>query len=138
MQRVMRLSSEGLSCSQILMTMALEDRGCSSPELIQAMDGLAMGCGMGQASCGVLTGAACVLGLYAGADGPNRGPSPDLKPMLAQLHQWFVVAAEMPRGELSCQAVMGTEPSPMSMYKCAELVAKAYVKTTELLAAYGL
>lgn len=137
-QRVRRLSQEGLSCSQILLALALEDQGRSNPELIRAMAGLAMGCGTGEATCGVLTGAACVLGLYAGGDGTASEPSPDLLPMLAQLHQWFLRAAGAPPDQASCQALLGPTPTAASLQRCADLVAQAHRKVRELLAAYDL
>lgn len=137
-QRVMHLSSQGLSCSQILLALALEDQGRGNPELIQAMAGLAMGCGTGEATCGVLTGAACVLGLYAGGGGAAMEPSPALLPLLAQLHQWFIRAAAAPPGEISCQALLGPTPDAASVRKCTELVILAHLKVRELLAARGL
>ncbi len=137
MQRVIGLSSEGFSCSQILMTMALEDSGRSNPRLVKAMAGLAMGCGTGAATCGVLTGAACVLGMHEGEGNQENGPSASLSQMLAELHQWFIVAAEAPQGEVSCQAVLGSDVSSASLQKCAKLMAMTHIKLKELLAVSG-
>lgn len=137
MQRVIGLSSEGFSCSQILMTMALEDSGRSNPQLVKAMAGLAMGCGMGEATCGVLTGAACVLGMLEKEGNQENGLSASLSQMLAELYQWFIVAAEASPGEVSCQAVMGPDVSSASLHSCAKLVAKTHIKVKELLAVSG-
>lgn len=137
-QRVLRLSGEGLCCSQILVAMALEDQGRSNPDLMRAMAGLGMGCGTGQATCGVLTGAACVLGLMVMAGIQEPGPAPVLSSMLTQLHQWFPAAAETPPDKVSCAAVLGPEPTTASLHKCSVLVAAAYDKIMEMMKNYEM
>jgi hypothetical protein len=136
-ERVMRLASQGFYCSQILMCMALETTGGSNPELIRAMSGLASGCGVGQASCGVLTGAACLLGLYAGKGTPSDQGSSSLIPMLAELSQWFSAVAGGSEGEVSCRAILEAETRQTPQKKCASLVAGAVTKVMELLLSYG-
>ncbi|MFH2128599.1 MAG: DVU_1555 family C-GCAxxG-C-C protein, partial [Pseudomonadota bacterium] len=121
----------------ILMYLGLERLGRYNAELIRAMAGLASGCGIGQASCGVLTGAACVLGLYAGGEGGGKKESQLLLPMLAELNQWFAVASGGVDGAVTCQAILEAPSAQAPPWKCAELVARAFVKTMELLSSHG-
>ena len=138
MIRVMRLASQGLYCSQIIMAMVLETRGMSNQALVRSMAGLAFGCGSGQASCGVLTGAACALALYTGKSGPDDEESPAFVPMLEELNEWFASEAGCQDGAVTCEAIMGPEASRAPQQKCGALVAKAYVKVMDLLAANGI
>ena len=137
-ERVRHLAAQGLYCSQILLYLALERQGRYSAELLRAMAGLASGCGIGQASCGVLTGAACVLGLHAGGEGGGKKDSPNLLPMLAELNQWFAEAAGGMDGAVTCAAILEASDLPDPNQKCAELVARAFVKTMELLSRHGV
>ena len=135
--RVMRLASQGLYCSQIMMALALETSGRSNPELIRALAGLAFGGGMGKGSCGVLSGGGCVLGLYTGKAGPGEEESPALMPMLEEFYDWFAAEAQGAGGGISCEAIMGDDAPRAPQQKCGLLVAKAFGKLLELLAAHG-
>lgn len=137
MIRVMRLAGQGLYCSQIMGALALETRGGSNPELIRSLAGLAYGCGTGQGSCGVLTGAACVLALYAGKGGPGEEESPALALMLEELTDWFAARANGREGLLTCDGVLDGETVRSSQQKCGTLVAEAFAKVMELLTAHG-
>jgi hypothetical protein len=137
MIRVMRLSAQGLYCSQIIMAMALETSGCSNPELVRSMAGLAFGCGTGQASCGVLTGAACVLALHAGRGVADEEESPAFMPMLEELNDWFAARAGGPNGAVTCEAIMGPGANHTPQQKCGALVGEAFVKLMEILTSNG-
>jgi hypothetical protein len=137
---VMRLAGQGLSCSQILITLALQTRGENSPGLVRALAGLAYGCGLGQGTCGVLTGSACVLALYAGKSGEGDEESPAFLPMLEELNEWFAGrAAEMGTegGAVTCSAIIGPETGRAPQAKCGSLVAQTHGKVMELLMAHG-
>lgn len=137
MIRVMRLSAQGFYCSQIIMALALETGGVSKPELVRSMAGLAFGCGTGQASCGVLTGAACVLAFHAAKGGPDEEESPALMPMLEELNDWFVACADGLDGAVTCEAIVGPEANHSPQQKCGTLVAEALLKIMDLLAVHG-
>jgi hypothetical protein len=137
MIRVMRLSGQGLYCSQILMALALETGGNANPDLVRSLAGLAFGCGLGQGTCGVLSGAACVLALYAGKGGPEEDESPALMPMLEELNDWFRAEAGGQGGEMTCEAIIGPEAPKSPQQKCGVLVAGAFAKVMEILAANG-
>lgn len=137
MIRVMRLAAQGLYCSQIMMALALETQGRDNPELIRALAGLAFGCGMGQGTCGVLSGAACVLALYAGKGGPGEEESPALMPMLQELNEWFAAECGGEGGGTTCAAILGEDAPRQPQQKCGEMVAAAFGKVMELLVAHG-
>lgn len=137
MIRIMRLSSQGFYCSQILLALTLEIRGGANPELLRAMAGLAYGCGAGRATCGALTGAACVLALYAGKGGLDEEESPALMPMLEELTEWFAAEAGGEGGALTCEAIMGGDAPRAPQRKCGNLVAAVFAKVMELLAGNG-
>ncbi len=137
MIRVMRLSSQGLYCSQILMALALEIGGHANKELVRSLAGLAFGCGLGQCTCGVLSGAACVLALYAGKGGTDEEESPALMPMLEELNDWFRADAGCQGGEVTCEAIMGPDAPKTPQQKCGVLVAGAFAKVMEILTANG-
>jgi len=80
--RVMDLGMQGFQCSQILVQIALEAQGKKNSELVSAMSGLLGGMGCGK-TCGALTGACCLIGLYAGMDGDQKSDHERLPLMLA-------------------------------------------------------
>ena len=86
--RILRLASQGFCCSQILVQRALEDMGQDNPALIRAMGGLCEGMGQGEI-CGVATGAACVLSLYAGKGRAEEQALESLPAMLTDFMAWF-------------------------------------------------
>ncbi len=86
--RIMHLGSQGFCCSQILALLALEDMGLEEANLVRAMGGLCEGMGQGEI-CGVATGAACVLALYAGKGRADEQPLDTLPAMLAAFMGWF-------------------------------------------------
>jgi hypothetical protein len=88
-ERMQALKRQGFFCSQILMTPALELQGQDNPDLIRAMPGLSGGLGFTGEVCGVLTGGACVLGLYAGKGRPEDEDDRRLNFMIEDLVKWF-------------------------------------------------
>ena len=59
------LAEKKYNCSQIIMDLFLEQEQKENPGLMRAMSGLGDGCGFFHETCGVMTGAASVFGLYA-------------------------------------------------------------------------
>ncbi|MCB2227728.1 MAG: C-GCAxxG-C-C family protein [Desulfarculaceae bacterium] len=137
MLRVMRLAAQGLYCSQIMMALALETQGRENPDMIRALAGLAFGCGMGAGTCGVLSGGACVLALYAGKGGQGEEESPAFMPMLQELGEWFAARAQGENGGTTCEAILGADAPRQPQQKCGEMVAEAFAKVMELLVAHG-
>lgn len=133
--RMLQLGAKGYTCSQILLIMGLEMRGEDNPSLVRAVGGLAYGCGTGQGTCGVLSGGACLLALYAGKGADRESASERLPLMLQDLTDWFrETAGEEGRG-LDCRGITG-EAGP-SAKRCGPLVASAYRKAMEILVLNG-
>lgn len=86
--RILKLAGQGFCCSQILIQLALEDMGLENAQLIRAMGGLCEGMGQGEI-CGVITGAACVLSLYAGKGTAEEEMLAALPAMLTDFMAWF-------------------------------------------------
>ena len=86
--RILQLSGQGFCCSQILITLSLEDMGEDNIPLVRAMAGLCEGSGTGDL-CGVASGATCVMALYA-AKGSAEEQALECYPLLlAQFMDWF-------------------------------------------------
>lgn len=136
MIQMMKLGQKGYSCSQILVSLALELRGETNPGLVRAMSGLAYGCG-GRGSCGGLTGACCVLGLYAGKGEDHEQASEKLLAMIQELSDWFQERIGSRHGGITCEAVTGENGPEASRQTCGTIVAETYDKTIEILLSNG-
>lgn len=136
--RMMQLAGKGYSCSQIILLMGLEARGETNPGLVRAMAGLAYGCGSGRASCGALTGACCLLALYAGKGGDDEPQSEQLVSMLQDLSDWFMDHIGGPSGGMACETIVGREGPAASRQRCGTIVAETYAKAMDLLLIYQI
>lgn len=133
--RIMELDYNGYYCSQILLNLALEAQGKSDPDLVRAMGGLAHGLGNGNGICGTLSGAACLLALYAGKGADHEYEDENLKHMLRDLYDWFEQTFGKRYGDVTCEAIVGDRTEMRR--RCAEVVAETYGKVLELLCAGG-
>ncbi|ABQ25208.1 DVU_1555 family C-GCAxxG-C-C protein [Geotalea uraniireducens] len=135
LMRMMELSYNGYYCSQILVILALEAQGKSNPDLIRAMGGLANGCGFAGGPCGTLTGAACLLSLYAGKGTDEEYEDERLKYMLQDLGEWFSQTYGSRYGDVTCESIVGDRTEIRQ--RCGAIVAETYAKVMELLTASG-
>ncbi|MDA8428532.1 MAG: C-GCAxxG-C-C family protein [Geobacteraceae bacterium] len=133
--RMMELSYQGYYCSQILLILGLEAQGKENPDLIRAMGGLANGCGFASGPCGTLTGAACLLSLYAGKGVDDEYQDEGLQYMLRDLGEWFSQTYGERYGDTTCETIVG-DRSEMRQ-RCGAIVAETYTKVLELLIAGG-
>jgi len=134
--RVLRHFSQGLCCSQILITLALEDMGEENVPLVRAMAGLCNGMGMGSL-CGAASGGACVIALY-GAGGDSQEEELDDYPlMLAEFMEWFHQTGPVQWGGVTCDEIMGTGRT-QEMQTCGRIVIAVRDKVLEILAGHGL
>lgn len=136
LMRMLRWGQKGFSCSQMLLLLALEERGQSNPDLVRAMAGLAYGCGAGRATCGALTGGCCLLAFAAG-DSHAQVPSQHLPLMLQALSDWFDVRFGRAPGGLTCEAIVGKAGPAAVRATCGAIVTETYAKAMEILAEYG-
>jgi hypothetical protein len=99
------------------------------------MGGLAHGSGFTDGICGTLSGAACLLSLYAGKGTDHENEDENLKFMLRDLYDWFVQTFGRRYGDVTCETILG-DRSEMRR-RCGEVVARTYGKTVEILNAAG-
>jgi C_GCAxxG_C_C family probable redox protein len=130
--RVIELSLQGFSCSQILAMLALEAQGKSAPEVVRAMSGLVSGCGAGKL-CGALTGGCCVLGMYAGKGSLDDQENPRFPLMLNQLVEWFEGEYGVQFGGINCSEII-QDDAMRKMTRCPQVVAETFAKVKEILA----
>ncbi|MBM9614389.1 C_GCAxxG_C_C family protein [Desulfobulbus rhabdoformis] len=102
--RVMQLNAQGYCCSQIMMQLALDDMGEENRALIRAMAGLCEGSGCGD-TCGVATGGACVLSLYAAKGSDDELQLDNYPIMLSQFMDWFKASAHE-WGGIRCEDIV--------------------------------
>ena len=133
--RMMELSYHGYYCSQILLLLGLEAQGKSNPDLIRTMGGLANGCGFSNGPCGTLTGAACLLSLYAGKGTDNEHEDEGLTYLLRDLGAWFTQKYGNQYGGITCESIVGDRTEIRQ--RCGAIVAETYAKVMELLIAGG-
>jgi hypothetical protein len=133
--RMMELSYNGYYCSQILLLLALDAQGKSNPDLIRAMGGLANGCGVASGPCGVFTGAACVLSLYAGKGTDDEQEDHQLQYLLRDLMDWFEKTVGSRFGGITCEAIVGDRTEVRQ--RCGAITAETWAKVVELLHAAG-
>lgn len=131
--RVMQLSQKGYVCSQIIMQIVLDMRNEKNDALIRSLAGLAYGCGSGIATCGALTGAACVVGYYAAKGSDEETGSEKFGPMLEQLTEWFDRMIGDNHPGITCESIVPSDGSAVSMRNCGTIVVDTLSKTLEIL-----
>jgi C_GCAxxG_C_C family probable redox protein len=134
--RITQLHMQGFHCSQILLLLGLEQQGKRNPDLIRAMTGLAGGLSFSGKICGGLTGAVCLLGLYAGRGEAEEQNNHKLDSMVQELLRWFEAGFGKEYGGIECQNIVGEDPWNR-MLRCPQLVVETYVKVKELLEENG-
>lgn len=134
--RIAQLRAQNFHCSQILLILGLERQGKSNPDLVRAMNGLANGLGNCGKICGVLTGAVCLLGLYAGRGEAHEQENHLLNIMAQDLVTWFGEKFGKSYGGLECETILADDPWN-KMLRCPVMVTETYMKTMELLEENG-
>lgn len=136
--RIMRLGAAGYCCSQIIIGLFLEDLGRENPDLTAAAQGLCHGAGDCAGVCGVLTGSALALGLYAGKGGDMEEAHDRLPLLLAELNDWFRETVGARHGGIACSDIAGADCTNPDREVCGRLVAEAYGRICDLLLENGL
>jgi C_GCAxxG_C_C family probable redox protein len=136
MLRMVTLAGQGFYCSQILLLMGLEAQRKTNPDLIRSMTGLAGGLGFTGDTCGALTGAACLLGLYAGRGAPEEPEDEKLNLMVSELVDWFSQEYGKKYGGIRCEIILGDDPGNRTA-RCPSMVFGTYEKVKTLLLEYG-
>jgi hypothetical protein len=136
--KMLKYSSKGFSCSQIIILLGLELREESNPSLVKSMAGLSYGCGVGESACGVLSGACCLIALYTGKGTILEDNSEKLPIMLQELNEWFESTTGQKYGGITCNAIVGEEGPEVSRNICAEILRETFTFTLDLLGRHGI
>ena len=134
--RMIELAGKNYNCSQIMMVLALDQKGRENPDLIRAMSGLGDGCGFFNETCGIMTAAASILSWYAGKGADSETESETLLPMLQELGDWFQDEISEKYQGTRCKDIVGdlvgTEEGKQI---CGGIIFQTYNKVNEILAA---
>ena len=136
--QMIELAEKKYNCSQILMILALQQAGQENPGLVRAMSGLGDGCGFFNETCGIMTGAASLLGWYAGKGADGEQESEKLLPMLQDLDDWFQQEIGAKYSGTRCRDIAGElVGTPECKQICGGIILQTYTKLNEILAANG-
>lgn len=130
-----KLAIRGYCCSQILILMDLEERGLENIELVKSMAGLCVGTGGSGKTCGIVTGGACLFGIYGGKGIPEENNNPHLSKMILEYIEWF----EEENGSVDCCDIVGVDiledirAEKGYPVKCGNIMSKSYKKIKEIL-----
>ena len=134
--QMIELADKKYNCSQILMILALDQEGKENADLVRAMSGLGDGCGFFKETCGIMTGAACLISWYAGKGSDDERESEKLLPMLQDLGDWFQAQFGDKYKGTRCEDIVGdlvgtTEGKQI----CGGVLFQTFEKVNEILAA---
>jgi hypothetical protein len=122
--RVNELGLSGHCCTQIMVRLALEERGEENEQMAESVGALCLGLFSG-IGCGALAGGALAMWLLAGR--PVDGS------LVAELVDWF----RERQGTVDCDIILGGDPGAR-FTKCPAIVADTYLEVREILVARGL
>lgn len=137
--QLFKLRNCGYCCSQMMMKLVLDAEEKENPDLMKAVQGLCMGVGGMQKTCGVLTGGLAILGLYAGKGKDAEQPHPDYFNMVDEYIAWF----ENEFGSTDCQDIIGActiseyKSNQSLVLKCGDTLKKCYEMVQEILREYN-
>lgn len=134
--KLVELSQAGFYCSQIMLIIGLEAQGKENHDLIRAMSGLNGGLGFCGKTCGVLSGGACLIGLYAGKGVAEEMEDSRLNEMIKEFVEWFEQTVGSQYSGIDCNIILDNDPMNR-MTRCPQLVLDALTKIEEILAANG-
>ncbi len=134
--RILPLAQKGYCCSQIILLLSLQAQGIENPALIRAASGLCHGIGGTGHTCGALTGAACMLGLYAGKGTDAEEENERLLLMLNSLAEWFTeYTTEF--GGSRCTDILGESVVQPDPNICGRLIADTMDQAMTILSDNG-
>ncbi len=147
---IFELGSKGYTCAQILMQSALALQGEENKNLVRSMSALAQGIANTGNTCGALTGGLCMLSLYSAKGDDFEQSDPKEALMWEELIEWF--NQEIANGNNSCDSILGIcHHSDSSGHKedvdnrlaiggskCANIIAKVWEKTLQILQSYDI
>lgn len=133
--QMFKLTNAGYCCAQIMIKMALDTEEKENEDLLRAANGLCMGVGSSQKTCGVLNGGIAILGLYAGKGADTEYPKQNFSGMVDEFGEWF----ETEFGSTQCRDIIGVcsvtdfQTNQEYRLKCGDILVKSYQKIQEIL-----
>ncbi len=128
---ILRLASQGYCCTQIILQMALDLQGRENQDLLRAASALCRGFPDGDGTCGALTGAACLIGLYCGKGDPTEEEHPQYPLLLDKLGEWFRGFCGEKFEGITCREIV-TDAQPDAEI-CGGLISACYSQAMALL-----
>ena len=132
--KMLKLSSEGFQCAQILMILALESEDKKDEDLVRAVGGLNVGLSDTSGPCGALTGGCCFISYFAGKGETDELEDPAYKEMLSEFTAWF---REKYGDCATCTSILDGDTRNM-LTRCPDIVSSSYAKVMEILEENGL
>lgn len=132
--RIFTLHAKGYCCSQIMFIMAFDMLGKTNPDLVRAMAGLCHGIGFSRDVCGVLSGGACLLSLYAGKGADDEEMHEKYAGMMTDFVFWFQQDIGAANGGTRCADILAVHDRSF----CITLVSDAYKKIMDILEKNGI
>jgi hypothetical protein len=116
-REIKKAAQRGLLCSQIIIDIGLRELGMQSSDLVKGAGGLVGAIGLQGATCGALTGAACLL-VFAAVDKLDRG----VYLLIEELETSFnELIAKYPGN--TCGDILDYDPSKMPSQVCHPIMA---------------
>jgi hypothetical protein len=134
---LMQLAGKGYCCSQIMVLLALDAQGRQNPDLVRAMSGLCLGVGNSGGTCGVFSGAACLLALYAGKGSDKEKADKNLPLMFAELTDWFTGTVGGTYGGVNCTDILGEGERQPQPGRCGTILVDTYGQVLRILTENG-
>ena len=137
--KMFKLANSGYCCSQILIKMYLESNEMENVQLVKSMAGLCAGVGNTGKTCGIVTGGACLLGLYAGKGLDTEIRDDNLKKMVRKFVEWFEDEFESTEcaNIITVDVLNDINEKEAYPIKCGNAMQKCYNKINEILEEYG-
>ena len=138
LMNILRFAAKGYACSQIMVLLALNKTKASNPGLVRAVSGLAYGCGTGTATCGVLSGACCVIGYFAGKGLDDEKENPILLLMLEEMNDWFQNEFGTRYNGITCKAIVGEAGPEASRNICGNILSATHSQLLKILSNHDI
>lgn len=135
---LMRLGGLGYCCSQIMVRIFLDFQDKDDPDLVRAMSGLCKGTGDCSGPCGVLTGAMCAIGLYAGKGTDQESCLEGYADMKSMFREWFKDQVGGKHGGLMCGDILGPGCPEPDTAVCGKILSLSVARVVEILTEYGI
>jgi hypothetical protein len=119
-----------------MVLLALDETGGDNPGLVAAASGLCNGLGDCSGPCGVYTGAALVLGMYAGKGVDAETADERLPVLLESLRDWFASATSQ-YGGTACGDILEGKCGQPDSAKCGGLLSATSAQVRIILADNG-